>query len=103
LQLHAGIAACLDTAARAHAGGAAPGAAATLRRSALLCRENLLGSVKLLRKIEHTAGAVLELFPDLTLAVEEQEPALAHEFFSTVRSWVGDLYGAVKEVQAKNQ
>jgi hypothetical protein len=46
---------------------------------------------------------VLELFPDLTLAVEEEEPALAHEFFSTVKSWVGELYGAVTEVQRNNQ
>jgi hypothetical protein len=46
---------------------------------------------------------VLELFPDLALAVEEEEPALAHEFFSTVKSWVGELYGAVTEVQRNNQ
>ncbi|KAG5181298.1 hypothetical protein JKP88DRAFT_129722, partial [Tribonema minus] len=76
--------------------------AAALRRGALLCRENLLGSVKLLRKMEHTAAAVLELFPDLTLAVEEREPALAREFFATVRAWVGELYAAVKEVQQAN-
>lgn len=28
---------------------------------------------------------MLTLFPDLTLAVEEGEPELAHDFFSTVK------------------
>lgn len=28
---------------------------------------------------------VISLFPDLTLAVEEGEPDLAHDFFSTVK------------------
>jgi len=49
-----------------------------------------MGSMKLLKKIEQTAGQVLDLFPDLTLAVEEQEPELAHEFFST-----GQFYKSV--------
>lgn len=31
------------------------------------------------------AKQVLTLFPDLTLAVEEGEPELAHDFFSTVK------------------
>lgn len=31
------------------------------------------------------AHQVITLFPDLTLAVEEGEPDLAHDFFSTVK------------------
>ncbi|CAM9976274.1 unnamed protein product, partial [Choristocarpus tenellus] len=60
-------------------------AAARLRKSVALCRESLRESVTLLRKIEQTAAQVLDLFPDLALAVEEGEPALAHDFFSTVK------------------
>lgn len=33
----------------------------------------------------HTRQQVITLFPDLTLAVEEGEPELAHDFFSTVK------------------
>lgn len=39
----------------------------------------------LLRKIEKIAAQVITLFPDLTLAVEEGEPDLAHDFFATVK------------------
>ncbi|CAN0362581.1 unnamed protein product, partial [Laminaria digitata] len=60
-------------------------AAASLRRSATLCRESLRDSVTLLRKIERIAAQVITLFPDLLLAVEEGEPDLAHDFFSTVK------------------
>ncbi|CAN0314808.1 unnamed protein product, partial [Scytosiphon promiscuus] len=62
-----------------------PQGAASLRKSAALCRESLRESVTLLRKIEKTAAQVITLFPDLTLAVEEGEPDLAHDFFSTVK------------------
>ena len=57
LQLHTSIAACLETAVQSYTDS--PSAASTLRRSALLCRENLLGSMKLLRKIEQTATQVV--------------------------------------------
>ncbi|CAM9213000.1 unnamed protein product [Phaeothamnion confervicola] len=100
IHLHNSISTCLETAVDSYK--AAPAAASGLRRSALLCRENLVASMKLLRKIEQTATQVLELFPDLYLAVEENEPALAHDFFSTVRSWVAELYKAVTEVQTRN-
>lgn len=37
------------------------------------------------RRLQRTLQQVITLFPDLTLAVEEGEPDLAHDFFSTVK------------------
>jgi serine/threonine protein kinase len=101
LQLHTNIASCLEAAVVSYQ--SSPHAAVSLRKSAILCRENLISSMKLLRKIEQTASQVLELFPDLMLAVEEGEPTLAHDFFSTVKTWVGALYHTVHEVQAASR
>ncbi|CAB1117160.1 unnamed protein product [Ectocarpus sp. CCAP 1310/34] len=77
--------------------------AASLRRSAALCRESLRESVTLLKKIERTAAQVITLFPDLALAVEEGEPDLARDFFATVKSWVREMYTEVNVVQAHNK
>lgn len=35
--------------------------------------------------VDANSQQVITLFPDLTLAVEEGEPELAHDFFSTVK------------------
>lgn len=59
-----------------------------IKRSAILCRSQLIYTIKLLKKIERTATSVLDMFPDLELAVEDGEPALAHSFFTTVKDWV---------------
>eukprot|EP01084_Bolivina_argentea_P222703 376901_1 len=79
-----------------------PEAAAALRRSAILCRENLASSMKLLKRISLTADQVLGLIPDLWLAIDEGEPALAQGFFCTVKKWVGELYRTVAAVQENN-
>ena len=39
----------------------------------------------MLYKVEQTSAAVLDMFPDLELAVDEGVPQLAHEFFSVVK------------------
>ena len=59
-------------------------------------------STKMLRTVEQTAGAVLNMFPDLELAVEEGEPELAVGFFNMVRGWVVELRGLVKTTQEVN-
>ena len=53
--------------------------------------------------MEQTATSVLNLFPDLELAVEEGEPSLAAEFFNMVRQWVGELREMVAATQAANR
>jgi len=53
--------------------------------------------------VEQTATSVLNLFPDLELAVEEGEPSLAAEFFNMVRQWVGELREMVAATQAANR
>jgi hypothetical protein len=63
-----------------------------IKRSAILCRSQLIYTIKLLKKIERTATSVLDMFPDLELAVEDGEPALAHSFFTTVKDWVVRLH-----------
>jgi hypothetical protein len=47
--------------------------ATQIRKGAALCRQQLMESTKMLRKVEQTACAVLDMFPDLELAVEEGE------------------------------
>lgn len=42
----------------------------------------------MLKKVEQTANEVLEMFPDLELAVEEEEPQLAADLFNLVKTWV---------------
>ena len=100
-KLQRSIASCLHSAlcACAHE----PAISSNIRKSAVLCREQLLQSTKLLRKIEQTATSVLDMYKDLELAVAEGMPALAHDLFSTVKKWVGDLRAAVVEVQTANQ
>jgi hypothetical protein len=50
-----------------------PEVATQIRKGAALCRQQLMESTKMLRKVEQTACAVLDMFPDLELAVEEGE------------------------------
>lgn len=70
---------------------------------ATMCRSQLVESVKMLRKIDQTATSVLDMFPDLELAVQEGEPTLAIEFFNMVKGWVVELKELVKVTQAANQ
>lgn len=53
--------------------------------------------------MEQTASSVLDMFPDLELAIEEGEPQLAMNFFSTVKTWVVELRELVSSTQQKNK
>jgi hypothetical protein len=89
LQLQRSIATCFE---EAHASYKhMPEVASQVRRGATMCRSQLVESVKMLRKISQTATTVLEMFPDLELAVEEGEPTLAIEFFNMVKGWVVEV------------
>lgn len=57
----------------------------------------------MLRKVEQTAKEVLNMFPDLELAVEEEEPQLAAEFFNIVKGWVMELREQVMNTQKINK
>lgn len=80
-----------------------PEISAQIRRGAVLCREQFKKSVQMLYKVEQTSVAVLEMFPDLELAVEEGEPQLATEFFSVVKGWVTELRTSVTDTQQTNK
>lgn len=80
-----------------------PEVAAQVRRGAVLCRQQLVESTKMLRKVEQTAKEVLNMFPDLELAVEEEEPQLAAEFFGIVKGWVAELREQVTGTQKINK
>eukprot|EP00601_Ochromonadales_sp_CCMP2298_P027966 CAMPEP_0173274590 /NCGR_PEP_ID=MMETSP1143-20121109/2522_1 /TAXON_ID=483371 /ORGANISM="non described non described, Strain CCMP2298" /LENGTH=901 /DNA_ID=CAMNT_0014211413 /DNA_START=111 /DNA_END=2812 /DNA_ORIENTATION=+ len=80
-----------------------PDVAAEVRQGASLCRQQLTESTKMLRKVEQTAAAVLGMFPDLELAVEEGEPQLAADFFAMVRDWVAELRELVASTQSINK
>ena len=68
-----------------------PEVSRALRRSAVLCRAQLLENAKLLRKIESTATSVLDIHDDLELAVAAGQSALARDLVATVKGWVGGL------------
>lgn len=80
-----------------------PDIATQVRRGAVLCRQQLAASTKMLREVEQTASAVLGMFPDLELAVEEGEPVMAANFFTMVRTWVVDLRMLVNSTQTANR
>lgn len=101
LHLQRSIAACFDEAHQAYK--EFPDVATQVRRGAGLCREQLTESTKMLRKVERTASEVLNLFPDLELAVEEGEPQMAAAFFELVRGWVVELREMVSKTQAVNK
>lgn len=80
-----------------------PEVASEIRQGATLCRDQLTESTKMLRKVEQTAAAVLAMFPDLELAVEEGEPQLAADFFGMVKGWVAELREMVANTQGINK
>ena len=43
------------------------------------------------------------MFPDLELAIEEDEPKLAVEFFTMVKNWVAELRELVVSTQDANK
>lgn len=80
-----------------------PEVATQVRRGAVLCRQQLVESTKMLRKVEQTASEVLGMFPDLEMAVEEEEPQLAASFFNLVKVWVAELRELVGTTQKINK
>ena len=87
VELQASIAECLRSACTAEMIEAKDDpvraqAALYIRRAALACRTQVADSLSLLRKIEQTSSSVLDIFPDLELAVSEAEPELAQDFFA---------------------
>eukprot|EP01041_Mallomonas_annulata_P001989 gene1989-3869_t len=97
LQLQRSVASCFDEAHSCFL--ELPEVSAQIRRGAMLCREQLHETVKMLRKFEKTAQSVKGLLPDLELALEEGEPALAAKFFTLVHGWVGELKELVTATQ----
>ncbi len=101
LHLQRSIATCFDEVHASYKD--LPEVASEIREGASLCREQLTQSMKMLRQVEQTAAAVLSMFPDLELAVEEGEPQLAVNFFATVKLWVRDLRELVNSTQSINK
>lgn len=101
LHLQRSIATCFEEAHRHYQDY--PEVAAQVRRGAALCRQQLVESTKMLRKVEQTSKEVLDMFPDLELAVEEEEPQLAAEFFNLVKTWVAELREQVSATQKINK
>lgn len=79
-----------------------PEVASEIRLGTTMCRVQVLENSKMLQRVEQTANLVLNLFPDLELAVEEGAPELASNFFGVVKQWIGELRQSVKEQQLFN-
>lgn len=54
-------------------------------------RELLRSAENILKKLQETAKSILALLPDLQLAVEEGEFAMAASFFATIKEWIQTL------------
>jgi hypothetical protein len=80
-----------------------PEVAAHVRKGAVLCRQQFDESTMMLEKVRQTAGEVLSMFPDLELAIEEDEPKLAADFFEVVKGWVSELREQVASTQKINK
>mmetsp|Transcript_33982 Transcript_33982/g.44864 ORF Transcript_33982/g.44864 Transcript_33982/m.44864 type:complete len:799 (+) Transcript_33982:93-2489(+) len=80
-----------------------PHLASQLREGALLCRNQMRENNSLLRKLERVAAGVLDIFSDLELAVEENEPELAQSFFSSIRKWMDELSTNIKAIQTQQK
>lgn len=100
-QLQKSIASCFEDAHASYRD--IPEVASDIRAGAVLCRNQFQESMKMLYKVEQTSAAVLDMFPDLELAVEEGVPQLAHEFFGVVKGWVTELRTMVSSTQQANQ
>lgn len=95
------VAACFDDALTVYQ--FLPEVAAEIRRGSDLCHRQIQESTKMLRKIEQTACSVLEMFPDLELAISEGEPELAMKFFGMMKGWVTELMLLVNGTQSANR
>ena len=76
--------------------------AAKLRSCALLGRAQLTDTLKMLKKLDHLAQQVSMGVEDLMLAIEVEEPKLAHKFLDQQKQWVTNLRREMTDVQAKN-
>ena len=103
MELQTSIASCFDEVHLAYANRGMSHLASQVRKGAMLCRNQLLNSTKMIRHVEQTATLVLDMFPDFELAIEAEEPKLAIGFFNTVRDWVSDLKNAVHFTQDANR
>lgn len=103
MELQTSIATCFDEVHAAYTKRGHAQLASQVRKGALLCRNQLLNSTKMIRHVEQTATMVLDMFPDFELAIEAGEPQLAAQFFHLVRDWVSDLKKAVKFTQDANR
>merc|ERR1711871_1201234 len=99
-QLQKSIASCFEDAHASYRD--IPEVATDVRRGAVLCRNQFQESMKMLYKVEQTSAAVLDMFPDLELAVDEGVPELANEFFTIVKGWVVELRDLVSSTQKAN-
>ena len=101
LQLQQSIASCMEATNQMiiHV----PDLAASVRKVILLCRFQLVESTKLLRKVEGASDMVLKMFSDLMLAIEENVPELANEFFGMIKQQVSELKDPVEKTQIANR
>jgi hypothetical protein len=68
----------------------------------LLGRAQLTDTLKMLKKLDHLAQQVSMGVEDLMLAIEVEEPKLAHKFLDQQKQWVTNLRREMTDVQAKN-
>mmetsp|Transcript_7380 Transcript_7380/g.12421 ORF Transcript_7380/g.12421 Transcript_7380/m.12421 type:complete len:993 (-) Transcript_7380:289-3267(-) len=101
LSLQRNIASCFEEVHNSYYNN--PALSSKVREAAVVCRGQVQESTKMLNKVEQTSLSVLNMFPDLELALEENEPALAAVFFDMVKGWIGDLVKSVGTTQQANR
>jgi len=76
-----------------------PNISTKIRNCHNLARTQMVETSKVLRKLDQLTEQIVDSVQDLTVAVEECEPALAHNFLERQRQWVIDLRHEMRQVQ----
>ncbi len=62
-----------------------------IRHSAVISRDLMMASLALISKLKHTAESIMAMFPDMLLALEENEIGMLTSSFTTIKSWIAAL------------
>jgi len=73
-----------------------------IESSAIGSRELLRASDNVLHKLGNTSLSVLELLPDMEIAVEEGEFGMAKDCFETIKTWIKELQHESQDLMKAN-
>lgn len=79
-----------------------PAIASRIRHRALLARNLMVETFKVMRKLHMVSTQILKILDDTNLAVRENEPLLAHRFFSRQKDLINQLREGLEKIKSLN-